>query len=57
MLGSIIKVFFGNIFGVLGVFIIIAGIFAAFFASDHVIGIGIIIFGILLISISSVLKR
>lgn len=56
MFGSIIKVFFGNILVVLGVIIIIGGGFGLVLGSTPV-GIGMIVFGILLVSISTVLKR
>jgi hypothetical protein len=55
MLGDIFKVFFGNIFAILGWIIILIGIFAVFFNTP--VGIGMIIFGVLLISVSTILKR
>jgi hypothetical protein len=55
MLGSIFKVFFGNIFAILGWIIILTGIFVISFNAP--VGIGMIIFGVLLISISTILKR
>jgi uncharacterized membrane protein len=57
MLGSIFKVFFGNIFRLLGIIALFVGIFTFLFATPSYYGIIIFVIGILLISAGSVFKR
>jgi len=55
MFAAILKVFFGNIFLILGWLIIFVGIFAIFFNTP--VGIGMLLVGVLLFSMATVLKR
>lgn len=54
MLQSILKVFFGNIFRILGFFFVVAGILTIGFNTP--VGIGMIVFGVLLLSAGTVFK-